>query len=102
MHGRYSGPEIFTNYREVVQHWQWQTVAENQISYPIPGDMVLYIHPPPRHQPNYFYDRDAVPYGTPRPEPGTLVGTSTGNFSGFAEACWRLQYEGWKTFVIDR
>jgi hypothetical protein len=102
MHGRFSGPEIYTNYGEVAQHWQWQAVPENQTTYPIPGDMILYIHPSPRLQPNYFHDRDAVPYGMPRPEPGNLVGSSAGDFNHFAEACWRMNYEGWKTLIIEQ
>ncbi len=56
----------------------------------------------PRIQINYFHDRNAIPYGTPVPKPGNLVGRSTGDFSLFAEACWRVGYEGWKTLVVER
>ncbi len=102
MHGRYSGPEVFTNAAEVGQHWQWTAKPENRIAYPIPGDMVLYVDPSPRIQLNYFHDRGSIPFGTPRPEIGSLVGSSVGDFGRFAEACWRLGYEGWKTLVVER
>lgn len=102
MHGRYSGPEVFTNAAEVGQYWQWTAKAENQVAYPIPGDMVLYIGPPARLQLNYFHDRGSIPFGIPRPEVGNLAGSSVGDFSRFAEACWRTGYEGWKTLVVER
>ena len=102
MHGRYSGPEVFTNAAEVGQHWQWTAKAENRIAYPIPGDLVLYVDPPPRIQLNYFHDRGSIPFGVPRPEVGNLVGSSVGDFGQFAEACWRTGFEGWKTLVVER
>jgi hypothetical protein len=71
-------------------------------AYPIPGDLVLYFDPPPRIQINYFHDRDAIPYGTPPPEPGIRVGQSVGDFHRFAEACVRVCYDGWKTLVVER
>ncbi|HEV8635676.1 MAG TPA: DUF3830 family protein [Chloroflexota bacterium] len=100
MHGRYSGPEMFTQVGG--KQWHWTPRAENQTVFPIPGDLVLYIDPPPRIQINYFHDRNAVPFGTPRPEPGNLIGRSAGDFSAFAEGCWRVGYEGWKTLVVER
>lgn len=87
---------------EVGQHWQWTAKPENRIAYPIPGDMVLYVDPPLHLQLNYFRDRGSIPFGTPRPEIGNLVGSSVGDFSRFAEACWRLGYKGWKTLVVER
>jgi len=100
MHGRYSGPEMFT---QVGGHqWHWTPRPENWTAYPIPGDLVLYIDPPPRIQINYFHDRDAIPYGTPPPESGIRVGHSVGDFHHFAEACVRVGFEGWKTLVVER
>jgi hypothetical protein len=43
-----------------------------------------------------------MPYGLPRVEAGNLVGASVGDFSAFAEACWRVGHEGWKTLVVER
>jgi hypothetical protein len=100
MHGRYSGPEMFTQVGG--RQWHWTPRAENQTVFPIPRDLVLYFDPPPRIQINYFHDRNAIPFGTPRPEPGNLVGRSTDDFSAFAEGCWRVGYEGWKTLVVER
>jgi hypothetical protein len=100
MHGRYSGPEMFT---QVGGHqWHWTPKPENWTAYPIPGDLVLYIDPPPRIQINYFHDRDAIPYGTPPPESGIRVGHSVGDFHRFAEACVRVGFEGWKTLIVER
>jgi hypothetical protein len=100
MHGRYSGPEMFTQVGG--KQWHWTPKPESMTAYPIPGDLVLYIDPPPRIQINYFHDRDAVPYGTPPPECGIRVGQSVGDFHGFAEACVRVGYDGWKTLVVER
>ena len=100
MHGRYSGPEMFTQVGG--KQWHWTPKAENMTAYPIPGDLVLYIDPPPRIQINYFHDRDPVPYGTPPPESGIRVGQSVGDFHDFAEACVRVGLEGWKTLVVER
>jgi hypothetical protein len=47
-------------------------------------------------------DRGSIPYGVTRPEIGNLVGSSVGDFSAFAEACWRLAFEGWKTLHVER
>jgi len=60
------------------------------------------IELPPRLQLNYFHDRGSIPYGVSRPEIGNLVGSSVGDFSAFAEACWRLAYEGWQTLLVER
>jgi hypothetical protein len=100
MHGRYSGPEMFTQVGG--KQWHWQPRPENQTIFPIPGDLMIYIDPPPRIQINYFHDRDAIPFGTPRPERGNRVGRSVGDFHQFAEACVRVGYEGWKTLVVER
>ena len=100
MHGRYSGPEMFTQVGG--KQWRWTPKPENMTAYPIPGDLVLYFDPPPRIQINYFHDRDAIPYGTPPPEPGIRVGQSVGDFHRFAEACVRVCYDGWKTLVVER
>jgi hypothetical protein len=100
MHGRYSGPELFT--QPGGRQWHWQPVPEHRIAYPVPGDVVLYFGPPPRLQLNYFYDRDARPYGLPRVEVGNLVGWSLGDFHAFAEAAWRVGLAGWKTLVAER
>jgi hypothetical protein len=100
MHGRYSGPEMFTQIGG--KQWHWTPKPENMIANPIPGDMVLYIDPPPRIQINYFHDRDSIPYGTPPPELGIRVGQSVGDFHHFAEACVRVGYDGWKTLVVER
>jgi hypothetical protein len=100
MHGRYSGPEMFT--QPGGKQWHWQPVPENRIAYPIPGDVVVYFDPPPRVQLNYFHDRDAMPYGIPRIEVGNLAGWSVGDFDAFAEACWRTGLEGWKTLIVER
>jgi hypothetical protein len=100
MHGRYSGPEMFTQVGG--KQWHWTPKLENAIANPIPGDLVLYVDPPPRIQINYFHDRDAIPYGTPPPELGTRVGQSVGDFHHFAEACVRVGYDGWKTLIVER
>lgn len=100
MHGRYSGPEMFTQVGG--KEWHWIPRRENPTEHPIPGDLVLYAGPPPRMQINYFYGRGAIPYGTPNPEVGNLVGRSVGDFSAFAEGCWRIGYEGWKTLIVER
>ncbi|MBI2942530.1 MAG: DUF3830 family protein [Chloroflexi bacterium] len=100
MHGRYSGPEMFTQVGG--RQWHWRPIKENQTIFPIPGDLIIYLDPPPRIQINYFHDRDAIPFGTPGPEPGNRVGRSVGDFQGFAEACWRVGYEGWKTLRVER
>lgn len=100
MHGRYSGPEMFTTPGGA--QWHWQPREEHRIAYPIPGDAVIYFGPAPRIQLNYFYGREAVPYGMPRVEVGNLIGASVGDFSAFAEACWRIGHEGWKTLVVER
>ena len=100
MHGRYSGPEMFTQVGG--KQWHWTPRAENGIAQPIAGDLVIYYDPPPRIQINYFHDRDAIPYGTPAPEVGNLIGWSVGDFSQFAEGCLRVEYEGWKTLVVER
>jgi hypothetical protein len=55
-----------------------------------------------RLQLNYFHDRGSIPYGVSRPEIGNLVGSSVGDFGEFAEACWRLAFEGWKTVHVER
>jgi hypothetical protein len=102
MHGRYSGPEVFTHAPEVGQYWNWAAKPENSIACPLAGDMVLYVDPPPRIQLNYFHDRGSIPYGVSRPEIGNLVGSSVGDFGHFAEACWRLAFEGWKTLHVER
>jgi hypothetical protein len=100
MHGRYSGPEMFTTPGGA--QWHWQPREEHRIAFPIPGDVVVYFGPAPRLQLNYFYGREAIPYGLPRVEVGNLVGASVGDFSAFAEACWRVGHEGWKTLVVER
>lgn len=100
MHGRYSGPEMFTQVGGA--QWHWTPRPENMTAYPIPGDMVLYIDPPPRIQINYFHDRDPIPYGTPPPESGIRAGRSVGDFHHFAEACLRVGFDGWKTLVVER
>lgn len=100
MHGRYSGPEMFTQVGG--KEWHWIPERENPTEHPIPGDLVLYFGPPPRLQINYFYGRGAIPYGTPNPEVGNLVGCSVGDFSAFADGCWRIGYEGWKTLIVER
>jgi hypothetical protein len=69
MHGLYSGPEMFTQIGG--KEWHWTPKKENPIAYPLPGDVVLYIDPPPRIQVNYFYDRGSIPAGTPSPEVGS-------------------------------
>ena len=104
MHGRASGAEMFTDAAEVARHWHWTARPENLIAYPIPGDMVLYYSYPltKRLQLNYFYGRGSIPAGIPSPEIGNLVGRSIGDFSAFAEACWRIGYEGWKELVVEQ
>ena len=98
VHARYSGPEVFPQ----GVGWQWDAHSENQTAHPIPGDMMLYIGPPPRAQFAYFYDRDAVPMGGTRPEAGNRVGRSVGDFHDFATGCWGTAYEGAKNLVIER
>ena len=98
VHGRFSGPEVFPR----GSGWQWEARAENQTAFPIPGDMMLYIGPPPRVQFAYFYDRGAIPTGSTRPEAGNRVGRSINDFNSFAEQCWRIGYEGVRRLVIDR
>ena len=98
VHARYSGPEVFPQ----GVGWQWDARPENQTAHPIPGDMMLYIGPPPRAQFAYFYDRDAVPMGGTRPEAGNRVGRSVGDFHDFATGCWRTAYEGAKTLLIEK
>src|SRR5258708_2363889 len=39
MHGRYSGPEVFTHAPEVGQYWSWAAKPENPIACPLAGDM---------------------------------------------------------------
>ncbi len=104
LHGRASGAEMFTDSSEIGRHWRWTAKPENLIAYPIPGDMVIYFGYPlsKRLQVNYFYGRDSIPAGIPSPEIGNLIGRSVDDFGAFAEACWRVGYEGWKTLVIDK
>ncbi len=104
MHGRASGAEMFTDAAEISRHWHWTAKPENLIAYPISGDMVLYFSYPQstRLQLNYFYGRGSIPAGIPSPEIGNLIGRSAGDFSAFAEACWRIGYEGWKTLVVEQ
>jgi hypothetical protein len=99
MHGRASGAEMFT---EVGDKWHWAPKYESKILYPIPGDMVYYFGPAPRIQINYFYGRGSIPAGIPNPEVGNLVGWSVGDFSAFADGCYRISFEGWKTLVVER